>query len=309
MTDMPTAPAHAKPAPRDHLWVLVIIAVCCLVKVWPSWVGIGAEAGFPDFGKIPTDWTLAVVIEAYWAYAVYAWLAAPAGKRSRLFAMWSAAGVFALSLVGQSAAQVMAAKAVDVFANALPVLVLALIAILVHLRRHDRDDAETAERKRAGAERAAAAEAVAADERTTLRAELEAALAALEPAQTRAAEAEAAAVAAGAKAAELARKLEAARPRKRPRRAAPQRPAAGTRKPPRSEAPADPAEASAEDPATEVPNDVDAQAEALAILADEPDISGAKLAERVGMSERWGQTLKKNLAARTAGPDGPSGPA
>lgn len=50
-----------------------------------------------------------------------------------------------------------------------------------------------------------------------------------------------------------------------------------------------------------VPNDFDAQAAALAILADEPDISGAKLAERVGMSERWGQAFKKQLVTRPAG--------
>lgn len=50
-----------------------------------------------------------------------------------------------------------------------------------------------------------------------------------------------------------------------------------------------------------VPKDFDAQAAALAILAEEPDISGAKLAERVGRSERWGQDFKKQLATRPAG--------
>lgn len=142
MSEMTQTPAHAKRVPRrDHSWVLAVIAACCLIKVWPSWVGIGAEAGFPKIGRMATDWTLAVVIEAYWAYAVYAWLAA-VGRRSRRFAMWSAAGVFVLSVVGQSAAPVMAATAVKVFANALPVIVLALIAILVHLRHLDRAEAE-----------------------------------------------------------------------------------------------------------------------------------------------------------------------
>ena len=148
MSEMTQTPAHAKPVPRrDHSWVLAVIAACCLIKVWPSWVGIGAEAGFPKIARMTTDWTLAVVIEAYWAYAVYAWLAA-VGRRSRRFAMWSAAGVFILSVVGQSAAPVMAATAVKVFANALPVIVLALIAVLVHLRHLDRAEWEAGEQER-----------------------------------------------------------------------------------------------------------------------------------------------------------------
>jgi hypothetical protein len=166
---MPPTPAHARPAAkRDHLWVLVIIAACCLIKVWPSWIGIGSEAGFPVIGGkhgMPTDWTLAVVIEAYWGYAIYATLAAPAGRRSRRFAAWSAAGVFALSVAGQSAAEVAPATAVKVFANALPVTVLALIAVLVHYRQKDRDE---------GAE---------ADERSAVQAEMDALRTALAGAQ------------------------------------------------------------------------------------------------------------------------------
>ena len=57
-------------------------------------------------------------------------------------------------------------------------------------------------------------------------------------------------------------------------------------------------------PATQVPNDVDAQAEALAILANEPDIKGAKLGPRVGKSERWGQLFLKGLTTASA-PNGP----
>jgi hypothetical protein len=52
---------------------------------------------------------------------------------------------------------------------------------------------------------------------------------------------------------------------------------------------------------TKVPNDVDAQAEALSILAEEPGISGAKLGPRVGKSERWGQLFMQRLTARPAG--------
>lgn len=306
MTDMTQTPAHAKTARRDHLWVLFVIAACALLEVWASWVTIGSMSGFPRIGGkhgLPTDWILAVTTEAYWGYALYAWLAAAPGPRSRAFAMWSAVAVFTLSLVGQAAAHLVkpgtpVPPALVVFVTAMPVIVLALIAVLIHMRQEDRKEAaETAERT------------AVQSEMDALRADLEAAQAALESARERAAEAEAGTAAAHAKAAELARKLELAKTRKTPRKPAPQRSAAGTRKPPRSETGTDPAETPAADPATEVPNDVDAQAEALAILAAEPDISGAKLAERVGMSERWGQTLKRNLAARTAGPDGPSGPA
>jgi hypothetical protein len=53
--------------------------------------------------------------------------------------------------------------------------------------------------------------------------------------------------------------------------------------------------------ATKVPKDVDAQAAALAILAQEPGITGRELGERCGRSERWGQDFKKQLAARAAG--------
>ena len=44
----------------------------------------------------------------------------------------------------------------------------------------------------------------------------------------------------------------------------------------------------------------DAQAEALSILAAEPDISGAQLGLRVNKSKRWGQDFKGQLATRTA---------
>ena len=179
MDGMPPA-AHAKQ--KDHLWVLVVIAACCLIKVWPSWVGIGAEAGFPKIVKMPTDWTLAVVVEAYWAYAVYAWLAAAQGRRSRRFAMWSAAGVFVLSLTAQSTAGLMNAKAADAFANAMPVTVLALIAVLVHLRHTDRAALAEAERAQREAAAQAQADAAAGDERTALRAELAAVRAELETA-------------------------------------------------------------------------------------------------------------------------------
>jgi hypothetical protein len=284
MGDMGITPAHAKPVPRrDHLWVLVVIATCALIETFPSWVGIGAVSGFPEFGRMPTDWTLAVTQEAYWGYALYAGIVAVVGPRSRRFALWSAGAVFVLSLVGQAAYHLMAAahltappQWVVVFVAALPVIVLALAVILIHLRHADRADAETAERAQQEADRAAAEAAAAADERTALRVDLEAQQEALAAAQTErdAAQREAADVA--AKAEVMARKLAAAAEAKRTRRTAQKKAAAV--------------------PAARVPRDVDVQAEALAIVAAEPGISGKELGERVGRSERWGQTFKQNLA-------------
>lgn len=36
MDPMPTAPAHAKHARRDLLWVLVLILACGLLEVWEA---------------------------------------------------------------------------------------------------------------------------------------------------------------------------------------------------------------------------------------------------------------------------------
>lgn len=191
MADMPKgrhelgdAPAPIAEAPaqhRDHLWVLAIIAVCVLIEVWASWIEIGSMSGFPRIGGahgISTDWTLAVTTEAYWAYALYSWLAASPGPRSREFAKWSAAAVFCLSLVGQGAAHLVKPgttppAALVVFVSSLPVLVLALIAILIHLRQADREETAKGQRKAKAAAEAAAIERAEADERTWLRAELE----------------------------------------------------------------------------------------------------------------------------------------
>jgi len=265
---MGQTPAHAKP--KDHLWVLAVVAAACLIKVWPSWVDIGAEAGFPKIIKMPTDWTLAVVVEAYWAYAVYAWLAASAGRRSRKFAMWSAGGVFLLSLTAQSSASLMSAKAAGAFANAMPVTILALIAVLVHLRHLDR--AEAAE---------AVAMTAAAQELATLRADLSAQREALSAAQSGRDEAQREAAEVTAKAEVTERKLTAA--------LAASAAAKRARKTPQKK--------TAAAPSTKVPRDVDVQAQALAIIAAEPGIKGKDLGPRVGRSERWGQEFKNNLTA------------
>src|SRR6185437_1682598 len=285
-------PAHAKPVRKDRLWVLGIVAICCLIKVWPSWVGIGAAAGFPVIGGkhgMPTDWTLAVIVEAYWAYAVYAWLAAPAGRRSTAFAMGSAAGVFVLSLIGQGAEQWMAASAVAAFANDMPVLILALIAVLVHLRHVDRAESEATEQAQRAAELEAHEEGAAADERAALRAELEAAQAALETERQAASAAAQRAEQAEAKTERLTRKLAG----QNPNRTRTKNPNEGRRTDPNAAPNGNPNSA----PETRVPKDVNARTEALGYWLANPDITGAELGEKCGRGERWGQMRKAEFAA------------
>ena len=116
-----------------------------------------------------------------------------------------------------------------------------------------------------------------AGELRTTREALDAAITARNDAETRAANAE-------TQAATATRKLAATAGAKRTRKTA---------------GPAGPAGAE-----TKVPKDVDAQAEALSVLADEPDISGAALGPRVGKSPRWGQLYLQKLASRPAGDAG-----
>ena len=71
------------------------------------------------------------------------------------------------------------------------------------------------------------------------------------------------------------------------------------RKPARGSGRAKPASSALNAPG--VPADVDTQAEALRILAAEPDISGGELGRRLGVSESYGCRLKRDLT-RTAAP-------
>jgi hypothetical protein len=166
-------PKHEQPLTprRDHLWVAVIIAACVLLEVWASWLWIGSVSGFPKLGPVTTGWILPVATEAYWAYALWTWLVGAPGSRSKKFAMWTAGFVFVLSLIGQESGHLLASSHeavppayVVAFVTALPLVSLALIGILVHLRQADREDAS-----------AAARTAAEADGLTALRAELDAA--------------------------------------------------------------------------------------------------------------------------------------
>jgi hypothetical protein len=310
MTPMGQHSATAAPR-RDHLWVLVIIAACALLEVWASWIAIGSMSGFPRLGGshgLPTDWTLAVTTEAYWGYALYSWLAAAPGPRSRAFAMWSAIAVFLLSLTGQGAAHLVKPgtappAALVVFVTALPVLVLALIAILVHLRQADREAAEAEAHSAAEAERLAAIERAEADERTALRAEVETLRASREAdltalraefaagieerdrvladMETALSAARSEAEAATRKAEVLARKLAGPAGRS----------AAGTGR--RGTASRTGA---ANTPRTAPDDDLELEAKALKLLATDLDMSGAELARRLGVSEGYGRKLRRRLS-------------
>ena len=229
-------------------------------------------------------------MEAFWAYALYTWLAAAAGVRSRRFAMWSAAGVFALSLAGQSAARIVGAKVMTAFANGMPVIVLALIAILVHLRQLDRAAAEESDRVRRAAELEAQQSAAAADERTVLRVELETARAETETARLAASEAERRATETARQNDIMARKLAAQKPNRTRAKA----PNAGRRKAPNTA------------PETTVPEDFDARTQALEAWLENPKISGKDLGAAVGLGERWGQ-LRKNEFATASNGQSPEG--
>jgi hypothetical protein len=311
--------AEEAPVRRDHLWVLIVIAAAALAEVWGSWVGIGSISGFPVLlGRIPTDWVLALVMEGYWAYGLYAWLAASPGPRSRSFAMWSCGVVFILSLVGQVTYHEMTVppdtsmgrRAVVGFVTVLPVTGLALIAILIHLRHADREEAAAKVLKRldaerraaeaaARAERQAAIERAEADERTHLRAELERVTGELadtaevaearqaeamrvhrmtvDAIQKRADDARADADKATARVALLERKL--AGPARRSRTAP-----AGSGTAPRTAA------------GTAPDDDLDLEARALKLLATNLDMSGAELAKELEISPGYGRKLRRRLA-------------
>ncbi len=280
-------PAHAKP--KDHTWVLFVIAAAVLAEVWASWVGIGAISGFPAIGRIPTDWVLAVAMEAYWGYALYAWLVASPGPRSRAMAMWSCAAVFVLSIIGQVLYHEITAppgtapgkRVVIGFVTSLPVIVLALIAVLIHLRQRDREEAAEVVRRDALAEELAAEKAAreAAD---------------------------AARVEALREVATLTRKLVAAG-RKQPRKSA----GATGRKPAGNPVPAtarkqEPATASGE--AADETADLDSEALVLQYMSEGLSASAAGI--KAGLTDSRGrQIARKFAAAAPVGQDAEGGAA
>lgn len=310
MSDMTQTPAHAKPARRNHLWILFAIAFPAAVEVWASWVGVGSRSGFPvirlPFGvpAFSTGFSLAVGMEAYWGYALYVWLVAGPGPKSRKFAMQSAIGAFLLSLLGQIAYHLMLAEHVAatpvivvVFVAALPVTLLALVAFLIHLMHADRGDAGDAEvHARAEAERTQR-DAAEASELAMVRAELETARGALEPARADLATARAEMGRLAARAETLERKLATATGRKQPRK-----PAGATgRKPAAATAPETAAvTGSATAPETdgitapeeaEAPEDLDSEAKVLWYL--DKGLSASRAGIAAGLTDSRGRQIAR----------------
>jgi hypothetical protein len=277
---------HAKP--KDHLWVLGIIAGFAMYDVWNAWTMLGNKSGFAH----GTGWTLTIIADAYWGYALWAWFKAP-GRKSRRFAMWTAAAIFVMSAVSQAASHLAADRmppsAVVVFVSILPVTVVAMIAVLVHLRQLDRAEATQAEEAARKAERARTEAAAAGDERTALRAQLEDARAAVEPllADLETARSELARVT--AKADTLTRKLATATARKQGAATGRKRAPATARKP-------EPVTGSAtapEDSADETAN-VDKEALVLRYLAE--GYSASKAGIKAGLSDSRGRQIARDLA-------------
>ena len=284
MATMPTAPAHAKPARRQHMWVLVLIAAACGLEVCATWTGIGARSDFPvirlpyDIARIPTDFCLMVCMEAYAGYGLYIWLTAP-GRRSGPFAMWSAVVAIVFSLTGQVAYHVTGAAAAVPpwlvgFVSALPVIALLLVAILIHLVRLDLEEEAGVKEAARKAEMRAAEAAAAADERTLLRAELEAARGALEPLRAELGIVQRDLAESVTRAETLAAKLDALKPRKRAAK-----PSKGKRE--------------------IVHDDVTIEFRAFELLRDNPELraprKGAELGRRLEASTVTGYRLHKRL--------------
>jgi hypothetical protein len=140
-------PQRARSVPR---WPLLIIATGAFVAVWSGWVGLGRLTGFGPVALLPgiaDEWvinsaiTLPLGVEAYAAFAMWAWLSgAPVSARARTFARRSAVGALVLGAAGQIAYHLLTAAGVErapwqitAGVSVLPVVVLGCAAALVHL--------------------------------------------------------------------------------------------------------------------------------------------------------------------------------
>lgn len=301
MDDVTQTPAHAKPARRDLLWVLVLILACGLLEVWASWLSIGAVSGFPKLGRMTTGWILPVTTEAYWSAALFAWIAVPAGPKSAAFAKWSAAGMFVLSLAGQESDHLLAAAGRTVppvgvvgFVTALPLISVALIAILIHLRQTDRDDAAAAVRARAETERAARQASAEAVRIADLEGALETAGTSRDEAVSALGDVRAELDRAREEVAKLTRKLEAATARKRRTATGRKSGAATARKP-------DPVTGSATAPQEpvitapeideEAPADLDSEAKVLWYM--DQGLSASAAGKAAGLTDSRGRQIAR----------------
>ena len=154
---MPAMGKHAKGEIVNNWlsrhWPLLVIAAPAAVAVWSGWVGLGGLCGFGVIHPLPgiadgvhlnTAITLPVGVEAYGAYALYAWLGGETGPRAKVFAQKSAIGALILGCLGQVAFHLLAAEHVSrapalvvVLVACLPVVTLSFAAALTHLMHAD----------------------------------------------------------------------------------------------------------------------------------------------------------------------------
>jgi hypothetical protein len=140
-------PERVRGVPR---WPLLIIAAGAFVAIWSGWVGLGRLTGFGPVVLLPgiaDGWvvnsaiTLPLGVEAYAAFAMWAWLtAAPVSDQARRFARSSALAALTLGALGQVTYHLMVAAGVTeapwqvtAFVSCLPVVVLGCGAALTHL--------------------------------------------------------------------------------------------------------------------------------------------------------------------------------
>lgn len=157
LVDVPVGavtPTRVRTVPQ---WPLLIIAAGAFVAIWSGWVGLGKLTGFGPVVLLPgiaNEWvidsaiTLPLGVEAYAAFALWAWLSdAPVSGRARAFARRSALGSLLLGASGQVAYHLLTAAGITTapwwittFVSSLPVVVLGCGAALVHLLHGVRDE-------------------------------------------------------------------------------------------------------------------------------------------------------------------------
>ena len=154
--DHPAPAALAAPAgarrglPR---WPLFLIAAPAAAAVWSGWVGLGGLCGFGPIRLLPgifpelavnTAITLPVGVEAYGAYAMWAWLAHRGSGKTQQWARNSAFGALALGCLGQVAFHLMAAAGmtrapwyVTMLVACIPVATFGFAVSLTHMLHCD----------------------------------------------------------------------------------------------------------------------------------------------------------------------------
>jgi hypothetical protein len=142
--------APTSQAPRQRrAWPVLLLALPAFVAIWSGWVELGRLTGFGPVSPLPGIWdsaridtaiTLPIGVETYAAYALHVWLAEQVSDRARRFARVSAIGSLILGAGGQVAYHLMAAAGVErapwqitALVACLPVAVLGMGAALAHL--------------------------------------------------------------------------------------------------------------------------------------------------------------------------------